>query len=159
MCRGRTAPAAHVAYNGCMRLSDRQITSAVAIATFIGLSAISAVVWAVNRPDAPFQTITAAELKPLVDRGEVVLIDVRSAEQYTAMHIDKALHIPVPSVEGEIQYLPKDKLIVTYCTCPAEESSGAAAAILQRNGVSAKALQGGLDAWTALGYATAAGVK
>ena len=158
-----------------MRLTDRQITSVVAISTFIGLTAISAVVWGFTRDDAPepvaaasmlpaghppmFETITVDELKPLVDRGEVVFIDVRSAEQYTALHIDKALHIPVASVEGEIQYLPKDKLIVTYCTCPDEESSGNAAAILQRNGVGAKALKGGLDAWTSRGLPTATGVK
>ena len=171
------APLAGAAYNGRMRLSDRQITSVVAIATFIGLTAISAVVWAVTRPDAPdpvtpiaaasampaghptFETITAEEVKALADRGEVVLIDVRSAEQFVGLHIDKALHIPVASIEGEIEYLPKGKLVVTYCTCPAEESSGQAAMILQRAGVEAKALKGGLEAWTSLGYPTAIGVK
>lgn len=161
--------------------SDRRITLVTAIATFLSLTAITIAVWAITRPDIPppvataaasmvpnehpphehgaFDTITVDELKPLVDAGSVVLIDVRSAEQYVAGHIDKALHIPVPSIEAEVQYLPKDKLIVTYCTCPAEESSGQAASILQRNGVKAKALKGGLDAWTGGGYPIVAGVK
>ena len=162
--------------------SDRRITVITAIATFLSLTAITVAVWALTRPDLPppvataaasmvttetehqhdhgtFETITSDELKPLVDAGGVVLIDVRSAEQYVAGHIDKALHIPVPSIEGEVEFLPKDKLIVTYCTCPAEESSGQAASILQRKGINAKALKGGLDAWTSLGYPIVAGVK
>ena len=67
--------------------------------------------------------------------------------------------IPVSRIEGEIPYLPKDKPIVTYCSCPAEESSGDAAMILARGGVQAKALTGGLDAWTALGYPIGTGLK
>jgi rhodanese-related sulfurtransferase len=154
---------------------DRRITVTTALATFLALTAISVVVWAFTRPDAPapvtvaaasvmpepeqFERITVDELKPLVDAGKAVLIDVRSAEQFVAGHIGGALHIPVASVEGEIEYLPKDKELVTYCTCPNEESSGQAALILQHRGVKARALQGGLDAWTGRGYATVAGVK
>lgn len=165
--------------------ADRRITLITAIATFLMLSALTVLVWALTRSQGPppsvpvteasvlpaghppieetatetFERITIEELKPLVDAGKVVLIDVRSAEQFVAGHIDKALHIPVASIEGEVQYLPKDKLIVTYCTCPAEESSGTAAAILQHSGLQARALKGGLDAWTSSGYPTAAGVK
>lgn len=155
---------------------DRRITLITAFATFFSLTAISVIVWAVTRPDLPapvatssasmipsqseeFERITIDELKPLVDAGQVALIDVRSAEQFTAGHIGGALHIPVASVEGEIDYLPKDKLIVTYCTCPNEESSGEAVLILQHRGVKAKALKGGLAAWTAAGLPTVAGVK
>ena len=65
----------------------------------------------------------------------------------------------MPRIEGEVPYLAKDKLIVTYCTCPAEESSGQAAMILARGGIKAKALQGGFEEWTRLGYATGAGVQ
>lgn len=165
------------------KASDRRITVIVALATFLSLTAISAAVWALSRPDVPapapapaampvaqasalpadhdhdFERITVEELKPLADKGEVILIDVRSAAQFLAGHIPDALHIPVASIEGEIPHLPKGKLIVTYCTCPNEESSGEAALILQHNGVGAKALKGGLEAWTAPGYPTATGVK
>lgn len=156
--------------------SDRRVTLLTAVATFVVLSALSAVVWAFTRPvespsppavpmpaaapvTEPFERISADELKPMIDAGQVVVIDVRSAEQFMAGHIDKALHIPVASIEGEIQYLPRNVLIVTYCTCPAEESSGEAALILQRRGLPARALLGGLGAWTAAGYPTVRGVK
>lgn len=158
--------------------SDRRVTLITAVATFVSLTVVSLAVWALTRPDLPpaittsqasalpashppleFERITVEELKPLVDAGKVVLLDVRSAEQYVAGHIDKALHIPVASVESQVEYLPKDKLIVTYCTCPNEESSGEAALILQRSGLEAKALRGGLEAWSSLGYPVVTGVK
>lgn len=160
--------------------SDQQrTTTLVAVGTFLSFSLIAFVAWAMNRPPTPpvpvasaavatnhdghdhpdFEIITAAELKALLDRDEAVVIDVRSIEQYFAGHIPASLHIPVPRIEGEIPYLPKGKLIVTYCTCPAEESSGQAALILGARGVKAKALVGGLDAWTALGYPTDTRVK
>jgi rhodanese-related sulfurtransferase len=84
---------------------------------------------------------------------------VRSIEQFVESHIPGALHIPVSRVQGEIPYLPKDKPIVAYCTCPAEESSGAAALILAHGDIEAFALTGGLEAWTRAGYPTASGVQ
>jgi rhodanese-related sulfurtransferase len=153
-------------------------TTLYAVGTFLALTVITAGAWAVTRP-APksmpvvaasaaaeehvhvqdFERISAEELKALVDAGEATVIDVRSVEQFKASHIAGALQIPVTRIEGEIPYLPKGKTIVTYCTCPAEESSGEAAMILARGGIKARALHGGLEAWTSAGYPTAAGLQ
>lgn len=163
------------------RKQQQRTTLIYAVGTFIALSAVTLVGWSVTRPDAPapvqaasaaavpatadhdhdhsFETITAAEVKTLFDKGEVTFLDVRTIEQYAALHIPNALQIPLTLVEGEIPYLKRDKLIVTYCTCPAEESSGQAVQILARGGIEAKALKGGLDAWTSAGYPTATGVQ
>ena len=48
--------------------------------------------------------------------GDVTIIDVRDADSFLASHIPGALHIPLARVDGEVQYLPKGKPIVTYCT-------------------------------------------
>lgn len=107
-----------------------------------------------------FARISAAELKALVDRGAVTVIDVRDLDAFGASHIAGALQIPLARIEGEIPYLPRDKPIVTYCTCPAEESSGQAAMILARGGIAGvRALHGGLGAWTAAGHPTESGVN
>ena len=71
-----------------------------------------------------FGTIEVSELQSMVEKNEVTVIDVRNIEPYLAAHIPDALQIPVSMIEGEIPHLPKGKKIVTYCTCPAEESSG-----------------------------------
>lgn len=169
-----------------MSKKDNRTTAFVAVGTFLGLSLITLVAWSLTRPEAPaaaqpvaqqqaaavtpaenhdehdhdtFERISFDEFKTLSDAGQVTVIDVRSMDQFLASHIPGSLHIPVTRVEGEIPYLPKGKLIVTYCTCPAEESSGVAAAILARGGVPAKALLGGMDEWTKRGLPMESGVK
>ena len=105
-----------------------------------------------------FATINAQELKAMVDFNGVTVIDVRDASAYLTAHIPGALQIPLARVEGEVPHLAKDKPIVTYCTCPSEESSGQAAMILANGGVKQVfALKGGLAAWTEAGYGVKAG--
>ena len=60
--------------------------------------------------------IDATTLHDRMARGEVVVIDVRDIDSYTASHIAGAMHIPLSRIEGEIPYLKGPKPIVTYCT-------------------------------------------
>jgi hypothetical protein len=60
--------------------------------------------------------VTPEQLKPMVDSGNVTVIDVRDAASFASSHIPGSLHIPLARIEGEIQYLPKGKPIVAYCT-------------------------------------------
>jgi rhodanese-related sulfurtransferase len=103
--------------------------------------------------------VTAEELNRLMEKGEAVVIDVRNVEDFVDEHIPGALQIPVSFVESQIPYFPRDKTIVTYCACPAEETSGHAVLILERGGLSnAAALVGGIDTWRARGFPTEAGL-
>ena len=89
----------------------------------------------------------AEELKA----GTAVVIDVRDQRSFVDGHIPGALQIPLQFVEGELPYLPKDKKIVTYCSCPAEETSGSAVLTLQKGGLTnVAALQGGFDLWVSM---------
>ena len=65
---------------------------------------------------AAVKRISVDDLKQEIVRGQVTVIDVRDADSYIAAHIPGSLHIPLARIEGEIQYLPKGKPIVTYCT-------------------------------------------
>lgn len=101
----------------------------------------------------------AEEVLEKFEESGVTIIDVRDKDSYLIKHIPGALQIPLEYVEGEAQYLPKGKPIVTYCTCPNEETSGAAAMRLQRAGVAnVTALRGGLDEWAGRGYPTESGM-
>lgn len=60
--------------------------------------------------------ISVSTLREKMDRGEVVVMDVRDIDSYTASHIAGAMHIPVSYVESELPYLPRGKPIVAYCT-------------------------------------------
>ena len=60
--------------------------------------------------------VTTAELKDLLDRNEVVVIDVRNEASYNAGHIRGAKLIPEAEIANHLDGLPKNKLIVTYCS-------------------------------------------
>jgi 3-mercaptopyruvate sulfurtransferase SseA len=60
--------------------------------------------------------ITVPELQDLLARNEAVIVDVRSPESYKAAHIRGAKLIPVGEILNHVDELPKDKLIVTYCS-------------------------------------------
>ena len=155
-----------------------------AVGTFVAFSLVAIVGWSLTRsgsapvsaiPAAPvaqsaapavapphehnFERIGLEEFKKALDAGEITVIDVRDMDSFVAAHIPGSLHIPLTRIEGEIPYLPKGKPIVTYCSCPAEESSGESAMILANGGIAAKALHGGFGAWVAAGFPTEAGVK
>ena len=67
-------------------------------------------------PNTGVPRVNPQQLKDLVDRGAVTVVDVRDSVSYTQGHIPGAVHIPFARVESEARYLPKDKPIITYCT-------------------------------------------
>jgi 3-mercaptopyruvate sulfurtransferase SseA len=60
--------------------------------------------------------ITPAELREALDKGKAILIDVRGEDSYKAGHIKGARWILFSEIADHIKELPRDKLIVTYCS-------------------------------------------
>ena len=60
--------------------------------------------------------IAVEDLRAKFGRGEVTIIDVRDAASFAQAHIPGALNIPMASIEAQLDRIPKDKPIVTYCT-------------------------------------------
>jgi rhodanese-related sulfurtransferase len=112
---------------------------------------------AARAQNAPaIETISADELKAKVTNNQAVtIIDVRSSEGYAAATttIKGAIHFKVRKLKYRLAYpplknLPKDREIVTYCACPKDEASIAAAQILRASGFTrVKVLQGGWLEW------------
>jgi hypothetical protein len=67
-------------------------------------------------PLAAARRITAAEAKEALAKGEAVLVDVRAKESYDIEHAQGAISLPLSDIPTRSSELPKDKLIVTYCT-------------------------------------------
>nr|WP_168512752.1 ArsR family transcriptional regulator [Streptomyces sp. S1D4-11]QIY99197.1 ArsR family transcriptional regulator [Streptomyces sp. S1D4-11] len=59
--------------------------------------------------------VTREELRTRVQSGDVVVLDVRPAEEYRAEHIPGAVSIPVEEVAGRITELPEETEVVVYC--------------------------------------------
>ena len=109
----------------------RHIISFLAIAVFGlgGLTACNSAEWrnARTSPVAPAQTappppadgarrVTVTELKDLLARNEAVVIDVRNQASFDVAHIRGAKLIPEAEVLSHIDQLPRNQLIVTYCS-------------------------------------------
>jgi 3-mercaptopyruvate sulfurtransferase SseA len=60
--------------------------------------------------------VTTAELAELIKNKEAFVVDVRNEEMYNKGHIPGAKLIPSSDILKHVNELPKDKLIVTYCS-------------------------------------------
>jgi rhodanese-related sulfurtransferase len=118
----------------------------------VGLTAIAARA----QTDPAVQMISAEELKTKITANQpITLIDVRSADGYANSNstMKGSIHFKVRKLKSRLAFpplkdLPKDREIVTYCACPNDESSIAAAQILQASGFKrVRVLQGGWQGW------------
>jgi hypothetical protein len=69
-----------------------------------------------NTPPDNVRRVTIAELRDLLDQDKAVVVDVRGDDSYKVEHIKGALDIPEGQLSARSGELPKDKLIVFYCS-------------------------------------------
>lgn len=109
---------------------------------------------------ADFRRISQKEAAELYKSGKAVFVDVRSHEQFSYGHIKGALSIPNSQLIQRWREVPTGKLVVTYCACSAEQSSGRAVQTLNAHGIKhTAALVGGWQEWKAAGLPVAVGPK
>lgn len=110
----------------------------------------------INAQTSAVEMITAEELKAKVASNHpLTIIDVRSSEGFAASSttVKGAIHFKVRKIRARLAFpplkdLPRDREIVTYCACPNDQSSIAAAQILKASGFTrVKVLQGGWHEW------------
>jgi 3-mercaptopyruvate sulfurtransferase SseA len=59
--------------------------------------------------------ITRDEALKLMNKGDAVMVDVRSNEQFSLGHIRGAYSIPGSQLMTRLKELPPGKMIITYC--------------------------------------------
>ncbi len=98
-----------------------------------------------------YTNVTAEETKELVNRREVVLLDVRNVEEYNSGHIPDTLFIPLPELESRLNELDQSDRILLYCRSGTRSTQ--AAIILIENGFThIYNMKGGITDWKALGF-------
>jgi phage shock protein E len=95
-----------------------------------------------------FDVATAASLR---GRNEVVMLDVRTPEEYAQGHIPGVVLIPLDQVPNRLADIPKDKTVIV--TCQSGNRSGQAAKLLREKGyTNIHNMLGGFTAWEKDGY-------
>ncbi|WJH37397.1 metalloregulator ArsR/SmtB family transcription factor [Paenibacillus sp. CC-CFT747] len=82
-----------------------------------------------------------------MDKGEVVLLDVRPEEEYRVGHIPGAISVPMEELEHHLSSLPSDKEMVAYCRGPYCFLSLQAVELLRSKGINASRLEEGVHEW------------
>jgi rhodanese-related sulfurtransferase len=98
-------------------------------------------------------TLPWGQVKPLLAKGEVVLVDGRETAAYEAGHIPGAISLPLQTLADKIVSFttryPKNKPLVMYCasiTCPISQAE--AALLAEKYGYSdVREMPGGFAEW------------
>jgi rhodanese-related sulfurtransferase len=96
---------------------------------------------------AEVERIGRAELRERLAKGDVVLVDVRPAEEYAAGHIEGARSIPLEELDRRLPELPDDARIVAYCRGPFCAYAHEAVRRLRSAGRAARRLEDGWPEW------------
>jgi rhodanese-related sulfurtransferase len=99
--------------------------------------------------------IAPEELKTKIAKNEpVAIVDLRGASLYAQSDtkIKGSVHSKVRKIAYQLRELPRDREVITYCACPADEAAIVAAQALLANGFRRVwVLKGGWNAWLQAG--------
>jgi rhodanese-related sulfurtransferase len=93
------------------------------------------------------EAISRDELRKRLRRNDVVLVDVRPAEEFQSGHIDGALSVPLDELDQRLAELPEGCEIVAYCRGEFCAYAYEAVRALRAAGRSARRLDGGWPEW------------
>jgi rhodanese-related sulfurtransferase len=91
--------------------------------------------------------VSQDELVRRLDRGDVVIIDVRPVAEYLAGHIDGALSLPNDELAERLAELPPDLEVVAYCRGRYCRLAPEAVRLLQGHGYRARVFADGMPRW------------
>lgn len=97
--------------------------------------------------DTAYKKISAEEAKNIIDSEDVIILDVRTPEEYNGGHIENAVLLPVTEIPDKAEeILPdKDSKILVYCR--SGNRSATAAKDLIRMGYTSVYDFGGINSW------------
>ncbi len=120
----------------------------------MGLMSMLAGVFSCTAQTEGFKSVDVEDFAQFIADSTVTRLDVRTAEEFAAGHIDKAINIDVlkTDFESKSAALPKDRAVALYCR--SGNRSKRAAAILHRQGYKVVELGSGFNGWKSAGKPT-----
>lgn len=98
--------------------------------------------------------VSALEVKTLLDeRDDIVIIDVRTRDEYAAGHIEHARNIDISdnTFQTNINMLPRDAAYLVYCRS-GNRSMKAIKVMIEKKFLTVYHLKDGIKNWVAAGY-------
>jgi rhodanese-related sulfurtransferase len=125
----------------------------------LGIIAVSAVLIYYTQTQPPSTTIsygdvTVEEAKSLIEsNSSLIILDVRTREEYDSGHIDGAILIPVSELEDRLDELSKEEELLIYCRTGNRSTNSVN--ILKANGYTKIFhMKDGIITWIQAGYPT-----
>jgi len=103
------------------------------------------------------ETLDVATLQQRMHQEEVILLDVRPAEEYAAGHWPGAVSLPLDALTDRLAELPRDRTVVAYCRGAYCVLAMHAAEALRQHGFRVVRLADGVPDWRAQGLPIAEG--
>ncbi len=102
----------------------------------------------------PFERISVAKAKQLIEKEKAPLVDVRTPREYASGHISGSILIPVDTLYDRIEELPKNEKLVFICEVGQRSALACeiAAAMGLAEDVQLYNVEGGIEAWIKQGY-------
>lgn len=101
------------------------------------------------------KNVSVTEAKSMIDKGGVVVLDVRTPDEYRAGHLKEAklANVNDAGFDANIAKLDKNKPVVVYCAVGGR-SARASDIMVQKGFKNVYNVSGGYNAWSAAGLPT-----
>ena len=103
------------------------------------------------------ETVSRNELLERIQRGDVVVLDVRPHEEFEQGHIPGAVSVPLEELEARLRTLSRRTEVVAYCRGPYCVFAPQAVELLRDRGFRARRLEDGMPEWRLAGLPVAVG--
>ncbi len=102
-------------------------------------------------PKDDLAPMAAGELLAKVQSGEVLVLDVRPVEEYSAGHVPHAINVSLAMLEATLESLPKNQQVVAYCRGPHCIMAFEAVEKMRELGFNACRMEAGFPEWKLAG--------
>ncbi len=140
----------HVLY----RLADAEVANLWVVLRSVAearLAELQQALSAMLDPEEALLPLDRVEVLRRAAAGEVIVLDVRPAEEYDTAHLPHARSLPVGELRQRLSELPPDVPVVAYCRGPYCLMARRAVELLRAEGRSARHLSDGVAEWRARG--------
>lgn len=92
-------------------------------------------------------TISKKDVLERMEKGDLLVLDIRPREEYETAHIEGALSVPLEELEDYLQELPQDTEIAAYCRGPYCVYTAQAVEHMQKKGFKAYRIEESVKEW------------